>query len=136
MTIMIRIKSFNLFGVNLGPFSAHDCPDVHFRPAVVDWVVEGVALLLVVLGWVGVLWQYTSQGGQADGNMWVSAFLSTLVFALMVTGARLPVRFIRFPVRVNARPLSVGTHRLPGRAGADGPLSGRLLRCDPAAEVM
>ena len=97
------MKSFNLFGVNLGPFSAHDCPDVHFRPAVVDWVVEGVALLLVVLGWVGVLWQYTTQGGQADGNMWVSALLSTLVFALMVTGARLPVRFIRFPVRVNAR---------------------------------
>lgn len=63
MTIMIRIKSFNLFGVNLGPFSAHDCPDVHFRPAVVDWVMEGVALLLVVLGWVGVLWQYTTQGG-------------------------------------------------------------------------
>ena len=57
------MKSFNLFGVNLGPFSAHDCPDVHFRPAVVDWVMEGVALLLVVLGWVGVLWQYTSQGG-------------------------------------------------------------------------
>ena len=69
MTIMIRMKSFNLFGVNLGPFSAHDCPDVHFRPAVVDWVMEGVALLLVVLGWVGVLWQYTTQGGQADGNM-------------------------------------------------------------------
>ena len=61
------MKSFNLFGVNLGPFSAHDCPDVHFRPAVVDWVMEGVALLLVVLGWVGVLWQYTTQGGQADG---------------------------------------------------------------------
>lgn len=97
------MKSFHLFGVNLGPFSAHDCPDVHFRPAVVDWVMEGVALLLVVLGWVGVLWQYTTQGGQADGNMWVSALLSTLVFALMVTGARLPVRFIRFPVRVNVR---------------------------------
>ncbi len=97
------MKSFNLFSVNLGPFSAHDCPDVHFRPAVVDWVLEGVALLLVVLGWVGVLWQYTAQGGQADGNMWVSAISSLLVFALMVTGARLPVRFIRFPVRVNAR---------------------------------
>lgn len=100
---MIRMKSFHLFSVNLGPFSAHDCPDVHFRPAVVDWVVEGVALLLVVLGWVGVLWQYTAQGGQADGNMWVSAISSLFVFALMVTGARLPVRFIRFPVRVDAR---------------------------------
>lgn len=97
------MKSFHLFSVNLGPFSAHDCPDVHFRPAVVDWVVEGVALLLVVLGWVGVLWQYTAQGGQADGNLWVSAISSLFVFALMVTGARLPVRFIRFPVRVDAR---------------------------------
>lgn len=97
------MKSFHLFGVNLGPFSAHDCPDVHFRPAVVDWVVEGVALLLVVLGWVGVLWQYTTQGGQADGNLWVSAISSLFVFALMVTGARLPVRFIRFPVRIDAR---------------------------------
>ena len=103
MTIMIRMKSFHLFGVNLGPFSAHDCPDVHFRPAVVDWVVEGVALLLVVLGWVGVLWLYSTQGGQADGSLWVSAISSLFVFALMVTGARLPVRFIRFPVRVNAR---------------------------------
>lgn len=103
MTIMIRMKSFHLFGVNLGPFSAHDCPDVHFRPAVVDWVVEGVALLLVVLGWVGVLWQYTAQGGQADSSLWVSAISSLFVFALMVTGARLPVRFIRFPVRVDAR---------------------------------
>ena len=100
---MIRMKSFHLFGVNLGPFSAHDCPDVHFRPAVVDWVVEGVALLLVVLGWVGVLWLYSTQGGQADGSLWVSAISSLFVFALMVTGARLPVRFIRFPVRVNAR---------------------------------
>lgn len=97
------MKSFHLFSVNLGPFSAHDCPDVHFRPAVVDWVVEGVALLLVVLGWVGVLWQYTAQGGQADGSLWVSAISSLFVFALMVTGARLPVRFIRFPVRVDAR---------------------------------
>lgn len=97
------MKSFHLFGVNLGPFSAHDCPDVHFRPAVVDWVVEGVALLLVVLGWVGVLWLYSTQGGQADGSLWVSAISSLFVFALMVTGARLPVRFIRFPVRVNAR---------------------------------
>lgn len=94
MTIMIRIKSFNLFGVNLGPFSAHDCPDVHFRPAVVDWVVEGVALLLVVLGWVGVLLQYTSQGGQADGNMWVSALLSTLVFALVLMALSLAVYYV------------------------------------------
>ncbi len=99
---MIRNKSFNMFTVNMGPYSGRGCPDVRFHPAVVDWVMEGVALLFVLLGWAGVIYLCATQDGQIPAKMWVSASMSLLMFGLMLTGARLPVRFINFPVRVGA----------------------------------
>lgn len=99
---MIRIKNFNPFSINMGPFSGRGCPDVHYRPTVADWVLDGVALLLVLLGWVAVLVLYREQGGRVSGEVWAAAVSSVLVFALLAAGARMPVRFINFPVRVGA----------------------------------
>ena len=97
---MIQAFKFRLFTVNLGPFPGGNCPDVRLRLSVADRLTDAAAVLIVLLGWAGA-WTLHRQG-TADPQTWLLMGAATLVCALMLTAARMPVRYINFPVRVGA----------------------------------
>lgn len=35
--------------INLGPYSGKNCPNVRFKPTVLDRILEGTALLIVLV---------------------------------------------------------------------------------------
>ena len=35
--------------INLGPYSCNNCPNVRFQPTVLDRILEGTALLIVLV---------------------------------------------------------------------------------------
>lgn len=89
--------------INLGPYSGKNCPDVRFQPTVLDRILEGIALLVVLVTWISIYWLYTQRGGALLPAAWVMGGCS--VFSLLLMGglAYLPVRFINFPVQVTGR---------------------------------
>ena len=40
--------------INLGPYSGKNCPDVRFQPTVIDRILEGTALLVVLVTWISI----------------------------------------------------------------------------------
>lgn len=41
--------------INLGPYSGKNCPNVRFQPTVIDRILEGTALLIVLVTWISIL---------------------------------------------------------------------------------
>ena len=41
--------------INLGPYSGKKCPNVRFQPPVLDRILEGTALLIVLVTWISIL---------------------------------------------------------------------------------
>lgn len=41
--------------INLGPYSGKKCPNVRFHPTVLDRILEGTALLIVLVTWISIL---------------------------------------------------------------------------------
>lgn len=41
--------------INLGPYSGENCPNVRFQPTVLDRILEGTALLIVLVTWISIL---------------------------------------------------------------------------------
>ena len=41
--------------INLGPYSSKKCPNVRFQPTVLDRILEGTALLIVLVTWISIL---------------------------------------------------------------------------------
>lgn len=41
--------------INLGPYSGKKCPNVRFQPIVLDRILEGTALLIVLVTWISIL---------------------------------------------------------------------------------
>ena len=93
--------------INLGPYSGSNCPNVRFRPALVDRLLEAVALALFLFLCGSVYWFYTHSGGTLPHDVWV--VWGGAAFCLLLLGgcAYLPVRFVHFPVRVNERNVAV-----------------------------
>lgn len=100
---MIKLFHFSYFSVNLGPFSGRGCPDVRVRHAVADWVMEALAVLIILAGWVVTLAVCVGQGAPLPAETWGMQGLATLACALLLAAARMPVRFFNFPVRVSER---------------------------------
>ena len=40
--------------INLGPYSGKNCPNVRFQPTVIDRILEGTALLIVLVTWISI----------------------------------------------------------------------------------
>ncbi len=40
--------------INLGPYSGKNCPNVRFQPTVLDRILEGTALLIVLVTWISI----------------------------------------------------------------------------------
>lgn len=41
--------------INLGPYSGKKCPNVRLQPTVLDRILEGTALLIVLVTWISIL---------------------------------------------------------------------------------
>lgn len=41
--------------INLGLYSGKNCPNVRFQPTVLDRILEGTALLIVLVTWISCL---------------------------------------------------------------------------------
>ena len=41
--------------INLGPYSGQEMPNVRFQPTVLDRILEGTALLIVLVTWISIL---------------------------------------------------------------------------------
>ena len=41
--------------INLGTYSGKKCPNVRFQPTVLDRILEGTALLIVLVTWISIL---------------------------------------------------------------------------------
>lgn len=41
--------------INLGPYSGKKCANVRFQPTVLDRILEGTALLIVLVTWISIL---------------------------------------------------------------------------------
>ena len=41
--------------INLGPYSGKNCPNARFQPTVIDRILEGTALLIVLVTWISIL---------------------------------------------------------------------------------
>jgi hypothetical protein len=41
--------------INLGPYSGKNYPNVRFQPTVLDRILEGTALLIVLVTWISIL---------------------------------------------------------------------------------
>ena len=89
--------------INLGPYSGKNCPNVRFQPTVIDRILEGTALLIVLVTWISIYWLYTQREGALLPAVWVMGGCSIFCFLLMGGLAYLPVRFINFPIRVTER---------------------------------
>lgn len=93
--------------INLGSYSGKNCPDVRFRPALMDRLLEGIALLLVLATWVVIGWLSIQKEESLLSAVWVAGGCSLFSFLLLGGSAYLPVRFINFPVRVTERNVAV-----------------------------
>ena len=93
--------------INLGPYSGKNCPNVRFQPTVLDRILEGTALLIVLVTWISIYWLYTQREGALLPAVWVMGGCSIFCFLLMGGLAYLPVRFINFPIRVTERNAAV-----------------------------
>lgn len=89
--------------INLGPYSGKNCPDVRFRPTVIDRILEGAALLVVLVTWIGIFWLYAQKGNSLSPDVWMMGGFSVFCFLLLSIAGYLPIRFINFPVRVTER---------------------------------
>ena len=93
--------------INLGPYSGKNCPNVRFQPTVIDRILEGTALLIVLVTWISIYWLYTQREGALLPAVWVMGGCSIFCFLLMGGLAYLPVRCINFPIGVTERNAAV-----------------------------
>lgn len=93
--------------INLGSYSGKNCPDVRFCPALMDRLLEGIALLLVLATWAVIGWLSIQKEESLLSAVWVEGGCSLFSFLLLGGSAYLPVRFINFPVRVTERNVAV-----------------------------
>ena len=93
--------------INLGPYPGKNCPDVHFRPTVIDRVLECAALIVVLATWVGIYWLYEIEDVSLSADVWMAGGFSVFSYLFMGIAGYLPIRFINFPVRVTERNVAV-----------------------------
>ena len=70
--------------INLGPYSGKNCPNVRFQPTVIDRILEGTALLIVLVTWISIYWLYTQREGALLPAVWVMGGCSIFCFLLTV----------------------------------------------------
>lgn len=93
--------------INLGPYSGKNCPNVRYSPNIIDRVLEGAALLVLLVIWGNIYWLYTQKAGVLSSSVWITGGMSVLIFCIMEFCSYAPVRWINFPVPVSERNIAV-----------------------------
>lgn len=94
--------------LNLGPYSTKEFSNIRVYPTLIDRMLEGVAIVLAIAAWVCAIWVYTHIGDKVTANFsLMTAGLGTFCLLLVGISAYLPIRWIRFPVRITERNVAV-----------------------------
>lgn len=93
--------------INLGPYSGKNCPAVHYKPTILDRILEIAVVIILLATWGSIYWLYTLKGGWMSPNAWVMGGVA--IFTTIIVGlcAYAPVRSINFPVQVSERNIAV-----------------------------
>lgn len=86
--------------INLGSRTPQDVPNVRFRPALIDHLLELAAFLLVLANWIYILYSYRTSGGDILSEFYEAGGTALFLFVLLGIGGYLPSRSINFPFRV------------------------------------
>lgn len=87
--------------LNLGPYSTNDYPNLRIHPTIVDRVLELAAVLPLIAAWARTIWIYINLVDKSMGNpLLLYSVLGTVAFVLIGVVTYLPIRFVRFPVRI------------------------------------
>ena len=86
--------------INLGSRVPQDVPNVRFRPALVDHLLELAAFLPVLANWIYILYRYREAGGELPSELYASGVTALIIFLLLGVTGYCPLRYINFPFRV------------------------------------
>ena len=86
--------------INLGSRTPQDVPNVRFRPALIDHLLELAAFLLVLANWIYIFYHYRLSGGDLPSDLYQSGGMALFIFLLLFAVGYCPMRFINFPFRV------------------------------------
>ena len=75
-------------------------PNVRFRPALIDHLLELAAFLLVLANWIYILYSYRTSGGDISSEFYEAGGMALFIFLLLFAVGYCPMRFINFPFRV------------------------------------
>lgn len=86
--------------INFGSRTPQDVPNVRFRPALIDHLLELAAFLPVLANWIYILYKYRQSGGDLPSELYTSGGTALFLFLLLGATGYCPLRFINFPFRV------------------------------------
>ncbi len=87
--------------LNLGFYSGRNMPNIRLTPTMADRIMELLALLLLIGGWVFAFVTHVKGGIEFSKDLWISLGINTFAFLLAAGIAYIPIRFVNFPVRVH-----------------------------------
>lgn len=86
--------------IHLGPDAPQNLPNLRFRPAPADHLLELAALLPLLANGIYVLVQWRRLGDALPSDCYTSLLTSLGVFLLLLGAGYLPLRCINFPFRL------------------------------------
>lgn len=86
--------------IHLGPDAPQNLPNLRFRPAPADRLLELGALLPLLANAIYVLVQWRRLDDALPSDCYTSLLTALLVFLLLLGAGYLPLRFINFPFRL------------------------------------
>ena len=86
--------------INLGSHTPQDMPNVRFRPALIDHLLEVAAFLPVLATWIYILYCYRQSDGDIPSDLYETGGMALFVFILLGAVGYFPLRYINFPFRV------------------------------------
>lgn len=94
--------------LNLGVYSAKKYSNIRVQPTVVDRMLEIVVGVLIIVVWGVALWVYFHIGESVNAvHPLKTAGLGTLGSLVFIGSAYLPIRRIRFPVRITQQNVGI-----------------------------
>ena len=83
--------------INLGSHATQDMPNVRFRSALIDHLLEVAAFLPVLATWIYILYCYRQSDGDIPSDLYETGGMALFVFILLGAVGYFPLRYINFP---------------------------------------
>lgn len=85
--------------INLGRNSGKGMPNVHLNPALIDFIIEGLSILLGIVACVITIIYYPKLSVKLS-QFWLFPLFVMLLTVLFLWLSRAPIRFYNFPVKL------------------------------------